>query len=291
VEVDSAPDAWVSASGSTTCLFSVTLSVQGGHKLTVRAQNVRPGDYDDSNNALSAHIDVLNPVIPVYTAKVQETTSVTVNTTDSYLSAASTSPDTHKANTITKVDQSRFFTGTIPNAVSLSQPLKFSYSDMSGGKSLSSVEYPGITLDSSGNFLDDDSANSGRLLCIHRSTDNGGSTAITLMWNGTETTTWSVKTCSSIATGCVGSDFTIGPAKPMNVPLANDYSANVVLDDGTPYSAQPTMALTPFGSSTLTNIVNRCNRPSGVRTCLISDVATYGKSGAVSVGGQTASLQ
>src|SRR5207244_12085282 len=84
--------------------------------------------------------------------------------------ATAATPDSHLVTTVTNVTQSRSFIGTIPTALSLSQPWKISYSDKSGGRSLSSVEYLSVTLDATGNYFDIDAA-SGRQLCVRRSFD------------------------------------------------------------------------------------------------------------------------
>jgi len=289
---DISKDVFIDANGTNTCIFTATFPLEGRHTLKVVAANVRPGDYDELNNVMSTSIEVLNPIIPVYTAQVTETTNVSVLTTDTYNSSASLQPDIHDVKTITTVGQERSFQGTIPNAVSLSQPLKFTYSDISAGQKLSSVTYDSITLDTNGNFLDDDTANSGRLLCIMRSEANNGSTNITFLWTTSETLTYSQKTCSTLALGCGAGPVTLGPAKPMNVTLANDYSAAVGLDDGTNYTASPTLTFSPFGSTTLVNVRNVCGPLSGSRggkRCFLTDTAKYGKSGAVSVSPQVAS--
>jgi len=288
VQADIAPDMWVDANGSTTCRFTATFTAAGTHKLTVAAQNVRPGDYDTSNNALSQQITIINPIIPIYNASVTETTTVNSNTLDVYNVSTETTPDSHQVTSMTNVSQSRSFVGTIPSALSLSQPWKVTYADHSGGKDLSSVEYPSVTLDASGNFFDTDPV-TGRQLAIMRSFDattNTGSTNIGFLWPSTETTTFSQKTCTLTAVNCTPGDFTVTPT-PANVVLADDYSADVVVDDGVPYSAHPSMALAPFGSTTPTTTGVCVNFRSGAnkigKRCLSTSTATFGKSGGVSV--------
>jgi hypothetical protein len=289
VQADIAPDMWIDASGSTTCRFTATFTKDGTHKLTVAAQNVRPGDYDMSNNVLSRTISIINPIIPVYDASVTETTTVNSSSIDVYNLSTSPTPDSHTDSTMTNVSQSRSFVGTIPAALSLSQPLKVSYSDQSGGRSLSSVEYPSVTLDANGYYFDVDAA-TGRQLSIMRSFDaatNTGWTEIGFLWPSSETTTFSQKTCSSTAVNCTPGDFIVNPTAVVNVPLADDYSADVVVDDGVPYSAHPSMALAPFGSTTPTTtsvcVLFRTATQKIGKRCLATSTATYGKSGAVSV--------
>src|SRR5438270_11807654 len=84
VQADIAPDMWLDANGSTTCRFAPSFPVAGRHTVTVRAANVRPGDYDDSNNPLSRQIDLFNPIIPIYDARATESTTVGPDTIDGY---------------------------------------------------------------------------------------------------------------------------------------------------------------------------------------------------------------
>jgi hypothetical protein len=289
VQADIAPDMWIDASGSTTCRFVATFTVAGMHKLTVSAQNVRPGDYDNSNNSLSRTINIINPIIPVYDASASETTTVSSNTLDVYNVSTETTPDSHQVTTMTSVSQSRSFVGTIPSALSLSQPWKVSYSDQSGGRILSSMEYPSVTLDANGNYFDVEAA-TGRQLAIMRSFDaatNTGSTHVGILLPSSETTTFSQKTCSQTAVNCTAGDYTVNPTAAVNVPLADDYSADVVVDDGVPYSAHAAFALTPFGSTTPATtsvcvLFRAANLKIGKR-CLSTSTATWGKSGGVSV--------
>jgi len=151
------------------------------------------------------------------------------------------------------------------------------------------VEYPSVTLDAQGNYFDID-ATTGRQLCITRSFDpatNAGSTQIGFLWPSSETTTFSQKTCSSTAVNCTPGDFTITPAALVNVPLADDYSADVVVDDGVPYSAHPSMALVPFGSTTPSTsgvcVQFRSSNNKIGKRCLQTSTATYGKAGGVTL--------
>ena len=56
-QVDISRNVWVAANGVVTCSMAASFA-PGKHTVTMRVQNVRPGDYDDSNNELSASIDV-----------------------------------------------------------------------------------------------------------------------------------------------------------------------------------------------------------------------------------------
>ncbi len=56
--VDHANGIWVDAGGAVTCHFSYTFATAGSHALHVEVGNVRPGDYDLSNNAADATVSV-----------------------------------------------------------------------------------------------------------------------------------------------------------------------------------------------------------------------------------------
>ena len=48
--VDRVSDMWVDAGGVVTCHFTATFTTPGQHALHVAVGNVRPGDYDMTNN-------------------------------------------------------------------------------------------------------------------------------------------------------------------------------------------------------------------------------------------------
>ncbi|HEY0870632.1 MAG TPA: hypothetical protein VGD55_09565 [Acidothermaceae bacterium] len=56
--VDRVPSIWVDAAGVVTCHFTATFKTAGQHTLRVDVGNVRPGDYDMSNNGASATVTV-----------------------------------------------------------------------------------------------------------------------------------------------------------------------------------------------------------------------------------------
>lgn len=56
--VDVARDIWVDASGVVTCAFTHTFTEAGTHLVQVRAENVRPGDWDMENNGSASYVEV-----------------------------------------------------------------------------------------------------------------------------------------------------------------------------------------------------------------------------------------
>ncbi len=72
---DSAPRIWVDAGGLVSCAFVHAFPTAGTYRVEVRAENVTPGDYDESNNARSATLDV-GPNAFAY--RVDEYTLVTI---------------------------------------------------------------------------------------------------------------------------------------------------------------------------------------------------------------------
>jgi hypothetical protein len=56
--VDIARDVWVDAQGVVTCAFTHTFADAGRRLVEVRAENVRPGDWDTANNASATYVEV-----------------------------------------------------------------------------------------------------------------------------------------------------------------------------------------------------------------------------------------
>jgi len=57
--VDRVDGIWVDAGGVVSCAMTHSFSTAGTHALEVRAENVRPGDYDDANNRATASIQIV----------------------------------------------------------------------------------------------------------------------------------------------------------------------------------------------------------------------------------------
>jgi len=53
-EVDRASNIWVDAGGSVTCMLTAVFETAGAKSLTVNVENIRPGDYDPSDNSVAA---------------------------------------------------------------------------------------------------------------------------------------------------------------------------------------------------------------------------------------------
>src|SRR5205814_1429033 len=126
-QVDVNPNIWVAASSDVTCSMAASFTA-GKHTVKLRAQNVRPGDYDDSNNELSGSIDVRNAMS--YDAYASEHTQEVYSAKDDYMTSTSTTPEQHSATDNKAYDQSRSMLGTIPLAVAL--PFTVSFADSSG---------------------------------------------------------------------------------------------------------------------------------------------------------------
>ena len=71
-ETDRAEGIWVDAGDAVTCAFSQVFQTAGVRKLEVRADAVRPGDFDPSNNSASAEIKVFEESGYAYSAWVQD---------------------------------------------------------------------------------------------------------------------------------------------------------------------------------------------------------------------------
>jgi hypothetical protein len=268
-QVDAAKGIWIDAATTVSCSFGYRFTAAGLHTVTVRAQNTLPGDYDGSNNEMSGQILIKSPAALFYSANALESTWTLDRTQDYYYSAASLVPDEHVHENYASSMQNRFFHGDLPMALTL--PLKkVSFADSSDGVALSSLSFTDVAADStgpSGNAAYTtesliqryDAATAGWLL-IHRyenANTGAGSTTIDVTWYAGLVTYHSDSFCS-VATGykCWPGAYTRNTTTPTPDPrggplvkLGSGYAADVVLDDGTAYSAHPNMTLVPLRQS------------------------------------------
>lgn len=267
-QVDAANGIWVDAASVVTCRWSYTFSTSGMHTVGARVQNAVPGDYDPSNNELSGQIQIQNPAAIFYSSAAFESATVTDKTVDTYASALATVPDAHQHDSSVQSFQGRYFSGQIPSALNL--PLKnVSYSDSSGGSALTTVGYSNLAADSTSPSTDPaytttsliqryDSTTKGWLtIQIYRNAATGaGLTTVDWSWDAGDATYHSDGYCKSTAGGyrCIGGDYTVNfnntSTTGLRVALGSNYAANVAVDDGTNYSAQPSMDLASTTSST-----------------------------------------
>jgi hypothetical protein len=263
--VDAVPHMWIDAGSTGTCRLTYKFDGSGNHTVAVRAQNVTPGDFDGSNNQISGRIVVEDPAQIFYSASVDEVTDVFDQITDTYASASSTSPDQHVKTTFTTSFQGRLFNGSIPAPVKW--PLaRIGYSDTSDGRSLSSLNVTNVSADANASgcqsgdpvyphlstaTINDDASNGQIIVRVYSNDLGGGRTTIDMMWNFTDVTYVSTGYCNAVAGtsfSCSAGDW-IGDsgsfgAMGVKLALGATYAASVVVDDGTAYTAQPSMALT-----------------------------------------------
>jgi hypothetical protein len=303
-QVDITPKVWVAASGVVTCSMAASFA-PGKHTVTVRVQNVHPGDYDDSNNEMSTSVDVQVPANLSYDAHANEHTTANSTVQDCYMTAASAAanvPEQH--NTLSdfrSYDQTRTVTGSLPLAVSL--PFSVSFKDTSGGNLLSqlSIDKPDMAVtppddpttwtDQSSYMLDDLKGTVVNITRYFNSGTNVGSTVVSFQMSYTEANYHSEKWCKSSPNfACVGGDFTLVTDTPSSsgpkVVLANDYTVDLAINDGAPYSAHAQAQLTLYGSTTPT-ITGSCfnkmfpGQTTQGKQCTTTSVLDYGRDGEV----------
>ena len=263
-QVDVAPHVWVDSNSTVTCRMTYTFPSSGKHSVAVRAANVVPGDYDMSNNQMSGDIVVNDPAQIFYTASIDDVVDVMDTVQNTYVSAASTTPDQQAKTTITSQLQNRIFCGSIPVAVKL--PLaRVAYSDSSDGNALSSLTYTNLTAAdgatgcASGDpafpvlttvATHDDASNGDVVLRVYQNPQTGaGKTTVDITFSYSDALYVSTGYCNSVAAtslGCTPGDYVtsmpLGTAG-QKLSIGSSYSANVVVDDGTAYTAQPNMTL------------------------------------------------
>jgi len=256
---------WVDAAGATTCLFTTEFKSAGPHTITVSALNVKPGDYDDSNNSFSRQIQVQSAATMSWSMDVLDQPQKVTTTIDSYYVASSTTPDQHFVSVSDNSSQSRNFFGQVPAAVGTVHRLSFT--DRSGGTTLGSVSFtepafvaitpdnffynPDFPNSSLFNDLDDVNGRAFTVIRYFNASTNQGMTQISVGWFGSAMTVLSKNTCASLALGCVPGDSISGSTDGTVVTLDGDYAADFDMEDGASYVAHPAMPLTiTSGSAT-----------------------------------------
>ena len=260
-QVDQAKGIWVDAKGVVSCRFSYQFAAAGTYTVTAKAQNVLPGDYDESNNTMSGKIVITNPTTLCYTAVAFEQTTSSDSTYDYYYSASSTVPDQHMHYGSKNSLQGRHFSGQISAPVNL--PLKtVSFTDSTDGAALNSLTYsnlsPSMTLPSSPPYTKVDilsaydAASGGSVSIARYINDNTGAglTTVYVAFDAGEVTYVSDYYCKALAgvVQCSGSDYSYNYSYSYGGPkvkLGATYAAKVLVDDGTAYTAQPSFSFAP----------------------------------------------
>jgi hypothetical protein len=91
VDVDRATGIWVDAGTTVSCQFAHAFGTLGDHAVTVRVDNVTPGDWDTANNAATLNVNVIRPTFAVGRGRfdVHEEHSTSVFATDTQRVGAS----------------------------------------------------------------------------------------------------------------------------------------------------------------------------------------------------------
>src|SRR6267154_582662 len=85
---DRADGIWVDAGGVVECKMAHSFVNTGTHAIEFRIENVRPGDYDDSNNRAAASIQIVQPA--EFQAFSLQAQSVVTNSWTRYISKLTT---------------------------------------------------------------------------------------------------------------------------------------------------------------------------------------------------------
>lgn len=300
-QVDAAGGIWVDAGSVVTCRFAYRFNT-GTHAVSARVQNCAPRDYDPSNNSLDGEIQIQNPAAISYASNAFESSTITENLVDYFYSARSTVPDKNTRTSESYYSQARYFSGQFPVALNL--PLKkVGYSDTSSGTTLATLTYTDLSADSVAASLDPayttatliqryDEATAGWLtIWVYKNDSTGaGMTTIDVKWDAGEATYLSEGYCKSTAGAyhCRGGDYTRNTtttdAWGVKLALGKNYAASLLVDDGTAYSAQPSLNLKttttsdvqPFSCTPMSPGV-----PNSGKVCGQSSTSTTVKSGSV----------
>ena len=113
-EIDRADNVWIDADSWVGCMFTVTFATKGIHKVEIRVENVKPGDFDNSNNRASMTVHVEEPT--GYAAYGFQAHDYTVNDSFRFVSLWN-GVLTDQRETDTGREQFISFVGLIPQAL------------------------------------------------------------------------------------------------------------------------------------------------------------------------------
>ena len=257
--VDVVPQIWVDANSAVTCRLTYKFTSAGKHSIAVRAAHVTPGDFDTANNEMSAENinrlfnlrhdrreQVRNPVEP---GKID---ALRVDDDDPHV-LRGFCPEKSSDQ---RIDRDRLTRAGCSGDQQMRESSEIGQNRLTGyvtpeGNATSCASgdpaFPVLTTIT----INDDASNGQVLLRVYQNPDTGaGRTTVDVSWSYSDALYVSSGYCNSVAAtsfGCTAGDFVITtPLGTAGVKLAlgSNYSANVVVDDGTAYTAQPNMQLT-----------------------------------------------
>jgi hypothetical protein len=260
---------WVDAAGTAGCRFTYAFKSAGLHSLTVKLQNVHPGDYDDSNNSFTRQIQIQSAATLYYEMSAMDQVTTSITTTDSYYTSTSVTPEEHKVETSNQRVQNRTFSGSIPAAIG--DVKRIAFNDSSGSKGLSSFSIDQAVFDkivpvdgncdpsTTNETMFNDFTVPGRSVTLVRcfnANTSAGATLVSVTFDAFDGTFLSVNTCTTLMLGCQPGDSVSGPAEGTIVDLGDDYTADFTLEDGSVYTAHPTMPLVLVPGTSTTPVVS-----------------------------------
>jgi hypothetical protein len=311
VRVDGVPDQWMDARAVQSCIMSTSISALGLHTLKVSVENVKPGDYDKSNNSMSWSINIVNPVIIEFSAKASDATRNEYTVTDTYYSnAPGTTPDLHYETTTTTYSQSRTISGSLPLALGVPVPAasgtgtayrikRLAFSDRTDGVALGSVEFRDLDLQPLAAPSDpakypsesvySDVTLTGRVISVRRKANDvtkDGVMSFSVSYPAGEIISFSKGFCYNARVDCIPGDYLpIAPQASTVTRFGASYSSEYILEDDKVYSVRPslTLATTSYPPVVGTPFCQNHRFPGSVgRICTRIDTNCTSKDGQVS---------
>jgi hypothetical protein len=284
--VDKATNIWVDAGGTVTCHFTATLASVGQHALHVAVANVRPGDYDMSNNGADATVNAAAQF--TFSASAVD---ATYNGTDVTQVLDATGNSLYNENdTFSGSSQSASVNGTW--GVAMTFPLaSVSASATSNGATWSLMGLTNLATSSTDPTLGTCGAGSDSTgfnwVTVCSTTANGGSTNVNLSEFAGDVTYHSNGVCQQTTAfmDCSGG-FTWNNANTSvyatRHPLLGSLSFNLNLADATGKTLQafPVVPLAPYTSEY--DVAENCTpQPDGTQNCFMHQYLETGVKGSV----------
>jgi hypothetical protein len=257
---DRADGIWVDAGGVVACAMTHIFNVTGTHVLEVRVENVRPGDYDDANNRVTASIRIVQPIeFGAYSLQANSIVNNSWTRNISTLTTLAGIEETWDQTTTTKGQfQFASIMGIIPNKLIFPVTLQGEMStngtivnslNLTHATSEPAYWLPGASCATSNSYA----GGADTYLCTYDSGYLAGYTTVQYDWWGADVryhsdsyvTSWD-PSCASLCERYIVNDWTqIGPMFTFGTEFRGRLSVQGSGDVG-PATAMATVSLSPY---------------------------------------------
>jgi hypothetical protein len=192
--VDRADGIWVDAGGSVACAMTHSFTTAGTYSLQLRIENVRPGDFDDTNNSVTGSITIVPPTD--FSTYAFQAWAVTDSSWWHYVSTLTTWDGTVETwdQIYTRQGPSQFaaLNGLIPRMLDYNAPITFQGEMRTNGTTVNTIDltYPALAwVDWQGGYCGntyDFATRADTYICVYTTGRLAGYTFVQYDWSGAD---------------------------------------------------------------------------------------------------------